>query len=183
MTRSRTGLLTGFVGIAFLLLAGRCEAAETAAHEFVGVAKCGMCHKKAEIGEQVKIWQGTAHAKAFESLASEQARQIGTKLGIPDPQASGKCLKCHATAYDFTEAKVSEKVPVEEGVSCESCHGAGKDYMKKSVMQDKAQAAAAGLIVPDQSVCGKCHNAESPVMKTFDFEKQREMIKHPVPKS
>ena len=141
-----------------------------------------MCHKKPDIGEQVRIWQGSAHAKAFESLATAQAKEIGTKLGIADPQTSGKCLKCHSTAYDFMENKVSEKVPVEEGVSCESCHGAGKDYMKKSLMQDKAQAIANGLIMPDEKTCTKCHNAESPVMKSFDFKKQWDMIKHPVPK-
>jgi hypothetical protein len=91
-------------------------------------------------------------------------------------------LKCHATAYNFSEAKVTESVPVEEGVSCESCHGPGKDYMKKSVMEDKDAAIEAGLVIPDEQTCKKCHNEESPNYKPFDFAARWEEIKHPVPK-
>src|SRR3989338_8648703 len=117
-----------------------------AEHEFVGVAKCSLCHKKPEQGEQFKIWQETKHAQAFETLKTPEAKEQAAKLGIDDPSTSGKCLKCHSTAYWFSETKVTDVIPIEEGVSCESCHGPGKDYMKKSIMQDKEEAIANGLI-------------------------------------
>jgi formate-dependent nitrite reductase cytochrome c552 subunit len=155
--------------------------AEDAQHEFVGVKKCAMCHKKEDQGAQSVIWEGSKHSKAYETLGTPAAKEVAAKLGIADPQTSGKCLKCHSTAYGFTENKVTEAIPVEEGVSCESCHGAGKDYMKKSVMEDKQQAIANGLIIPNEQVCSKCHNPESPSFKSFEFKERWEEIKHPIP--
>ena len=150
-------------------------------HEFVGVKKCALCHKKPEQGEQVRIWEESKHAKAYETLGTPAAKEVAAKLGIDNPQTSGKCLKCHSTAYGFTEAKVTETVPVEEGISCESCHGPGKDYSKKSVMEDRAQAITLGLVIPNEQTCQKCHNSESPSYKPFDFKERWEQIKHPVP--
>ena len=171
-----------FGGCAVMLMWGAEMSAVQAEHEFVGVTKCSMCHKKPEQGEQFKIWQESKHAKAFETLKTPEAKEQAAKLGIDDPSTSGKCLKCHSTAYNFTEAKATEAITVEEGVSCESCHGAGKDYMKKSVMEDEAEAVAQGLIIPDESTCKKCHNPEAPTYKSFDFKERSEKIKHPVPK-
>lgn len=150
-------------------------------HEFAGAKKCSLCHKTADQGEQFSIWQNSKHAKAFEVLGTPEAKETAVKLGIDDPQTSGKCLKCHSTAYYFTENKVSELIPVEEAVSCESCHGAGKDYMKKSVMEDRDAAVAAGLIIPDEAVCLKCHNSESPTYQPFNYAERIEKIKHPIP--
>ncbi len=160
---------------------GEMSAAQ-AEHEFVGVAKCKMCHQKPDKGEQYKIWQESKHSKAFETLGTPAAKEQAAKLGISDPQTSGKCLKCHSTAYNFTEEKVTEAIAVEEGISCESCHGAGKDYMKKSVMENKDEAVAQGMVVPDEGTCKKCHNPEAPTYKSFDFQERFEQIKHPTPK-
>ena len=152
-----------------------------AEHEFVGAAKCKMCHQKPDQGEQYKIWQESKHAKALETLKTPAAKEVAAKLGIEDPSTSGKCLKCHSTAYNFTEEKVTDAIDVEESISCESCHGAGKDYMKKSVMEDRDAAVAAGLVIPDESVCIKCHNSESPTYQPFNYAERVEKIKHSIP--
>lgn len=166
-------------GILFLVSAPFADAQP--AHEFVGVSKCALCHKKPEKGEQFRIWQESKHAKAFETLGTPEAKAAAAKLGIDDPQTSGKCLKCHSTAYGFSELKVTEAIPVEEGISCESCHGPGKDYMKKSMMEDRDAAIGAGLAIPDENTCRKCHNEESPSFKVFDFKERWELIKHNIP--
>ena len=158
------------------------KSAAQAEHEFVGVNKCALCHKKVEQGEQFKIWQESKHAMAYETLWTPEAREQAAKLGINDPQTSGKCLKCHSTAYWFSEIKVTEEIPVEEGISCESCHGPGKDYMKKTIMEKREEAIANGLIMPDENTCRKCHNPEAPTYKSFDFKERWEKIKHPLPK-
>ena len=160
---------------------GSFSAAPEPQHEFIGVGKCSLCHKKEDTGEQYRIWQESKHSKAFEVLGTPEAKETAAKQGISDPQTSGKCLKCHSTAYWFSENKVTEVIPLEEGISCETCHGPGKDYMKKSVMEDKDAAIAAGLIIPDEKVCMQCHNEESPNYKPFDFKVMWEQIKHPVP--
>ncbi|MBI4397920.1 MAG: cytochrome c3 family protein [Candidatus Omnitrophica bacterium] len=149
-------------------------------HEFVGAQKCALCHKKPEQGEQYRIWQESRHAKAFETLGTPEAKKIAAERGIEDPQKSGECLKCHSTAYYFTPEKVTDAIRVEEGVSCETCHGPGKDYMKKSIMEDLDAAKEAGLIIPDENTCVKCHNQESPNFVPFDFKEKWEKIKHPI---
>ena len=165
---------------AMFILSASVSAMAQLPHEFIGAQKCAICHKKPEQGGQFAIWQQSAHAKAFDVLGTPEAKEQAAKMGVEDPQKSGKCLKCHSTAYGFTEERVSQAIKVEEGVSCESCHGAGKDYMKMSVMKDKDAAVAAGLQIPDEATCRKCHNDNSPTFKSFDYKGHWEKIKHPI---
>jgi hypothetical protein len=154
---------------------------EVYARDFVGVKKCSLCHNKKDRGDQVKIWQDTAHAKAFYTLGTPEAKALADKLGIADPRQSGKCLRCHSTAYGFGERITTGAIPPEEGVSCETCHGPGRDYMKLKVMKDREQAKAAGLIVPGEQTCLKCHNETAPNVKPFNFEESWLKIRHPAP--
>ncbi|MBI2095324.1 MAG: cytochrome C554 [Candidatus Omnitrophica bacterium] len=170
------------LGVILFLLGAGVAAAEAPGHEFVGAKKCAICHKTPAQGGQYGIWLESKHAKAFETLGTPAAAAIAQKAGVDDPSQSGQCLKCHSTAYGFTEKRASDAIAVEEGVSCESCHGPGKDYMKKSVMQDLRAAKAAGLLVPDEKTCLRCHNAGGPVPEDFDYKTYREKIKHPKPK-
>lgn len=163
------------------------------ASDLVGVKSCKMCHKKDDTGNQFNVWQASGHAKAFEALGTDAAKAAGAKAGVADPQHSGKCLKCHSTAYNWTEQVATDKVPVEEGVSCESCHGAGSDYKSKETMQSREKCIAAGMVYPATKNCEKCHNAESPTWNPeryttkdgkkvgFDAEQAFEKIKHPNP--
>jgi len=154
---------------------------EKLAHDFVGVKKCSLCHKTDKQGSQFKIWEDSPHAKAYDTLGMPEAKALAAKLGIADPQQSGKCLRCHSTAYAFGEDKVTENIPVEEGVSCETCHGPGKDYMKITTMKDRAKAVQAGLVIPGEATCLKCHNETAPNVKPFHYQESWDKIKHPVP--
>ena len=69
----------------------------------------------------------------------------------------------------------------KEGISCETCHGPGKDYKRLKIMQDREKAVAAGLIIPDEQTCLKCHNDTAPNVAPFNYKEAWEKIKHPVP--
>jgi hypothetical protein len=176
------------------LLAWSALAAEGDPAKLISLKKCAMCHKKDDKGNQYGKWQSMGHAKAYERLATPESKAAAAKMGIDDPQASGKCLKCHATAYFFTEEIQTEEVKVENGVSCQSCHGPGGDYWKKSIMQDREASIANGMVYPaKEKSCTKCHNEESPTWDPeryttasgekvgFDVDQAYEKIKHERP--
>jgi len=148
----------------------------------IGAGKCKTCHKKPKAGEQFKIWSASKHANAYETLKSEKSIAIAKEKGLGNPWEEAACLKCHTTK-DFLGAAIAEKTKyvIEEGVSCEACHGAGSNYKKKSVMKDHDAAVAAGLIVEGESNCVQCHNDESPTFEGFDYEARWAEIAHPVP--
>lgn len=167
---------------------------ERDASKFIKLKTCVICHKKDDTGNQYGKWQEMKHSKAFETLGTDQAKEAAAKLGIEDPQSSGKCLRCHSTAYNFTEERQTEEVTMEEGVSCQSCHGPGADYKKKEIMQDHDASVAAGMVFPaKEKSCTLCHNEENPMWdpekytkadgtKTgFDVEQAYEKIKHERP--
>jgi len=179
MSLGKIGLIA--VSAAFLAQ-GSANAAD---HQFVGATKCAICHKTEAQGEQYPKWQASPHAKAYATLASDEAKDIGKKLGIDDPQKDEKCLRCHVTGYGAAAELLGPKYDATEGVTCESCHGAGGDYMKKSTMvaviSGEIEPASVGLILPDAKTCEKCHNDKSPTFKGFDFDKYAAKIAHPIP--
>ena len=83
---------------------------------------------------------------------------------------------------------------MEEGVTCEACHGPGKKYQSKETMKSRDKAVAAGMIYPATKSCPNCHNDHNPTWKPdryttkdgkkvgFDAEQAYEKIKHPDPK-
>ncbi len=161
-------MLTKFLSL--LLIGGLILAltpADALSKEYIGVAKCKMCHNKPATGAQYAKWAASTHAKAFQSLKGAEAK-------------NPKCLKCHSTAFGL-ELSETQTITVEEGVSCESCHGAGSGYKTATVMKDRAKSIAAGMIIPDEKLCRKCHNPESPNYKEFNFKTYSAKIAHPNP--
>lgn len=155
-------------------------------YSFGGVVTCKPCHLTPKSGAQFKIWAASPHAKAYKVLGSSEANNLAKKYGVEDPQSSGKCLKCHVTAYGVDATLKGPKLELEEGVSCEACHGPGSIYKKRKIMLDiyqgKVDGAKYGLIKPKQEVCVKCHNPESPTFKGFKFDEMLAKIAHPIPK-
>lgn len=155
---------------------------------YIGAKKCGMCHKKDAKGNQLKKWQDSPHSKAYETLKTEASKEY-SEDAVNDPN----CLKCHATAAGVDAKLLDKKFKIEDGVQCESCHGAGKDYKSMKVMKDHAKSVAAGMVnfkndkgETDmelvKAMCETCHNKESPTFKGFDFEKRFAEVDHRAPK-
>jgi len=135
--------------------------------KYIGAAKCKMCHNKADKGEQYNKWLASPHAKAMASLK-------GADLKNP------KCLKCHSTAASVNPGLIASITP-EEGVSCESCHGPGSLYKTATIMKDQKASLAKGMILPEEKVCKKCHNEESPNYKGFNYKEYSAKIAHDDP--
>lgn len=152
-------------------------------HKYVGVKKCAMCHKSESKGNQYGQWLSSAHAKAYERLASPEALETAKSKGITgNPQEAPQCVKCHVTGYGEDAGLFGEGFVKADGVQCETCHGAGSDYLALSVMKDRAKAVQAGLIIPAKELCVKCHNPESPNYKEFNFDEFVKKVAHPRPK-
>jgi len=66
-----------------------------------------------------------------------------------------KCKVCHKVQFaSWSESPHAKRMPP---LDCESCHGAGSEYKKLSMMKDPDKARAAGLVQPDEEFCKICH--------------------------
>jgi hypothetical protein len=149
-----------FMGVLFVVMSG---ATQVHAADYVGVKKCKMCHMK-----QFKSWETTKMAKVFELLKPGVRAEAKKAAGVdPNKDYTGDatCLPCHTV-------NGSADMP---NVQCESCHGAGSDYMKVMMTNrdyKREEVIAKGLILPDEAACRKCHNEKSPFYKEFNFKEQ-----------
>lgn len=147
--------------------------------QYVGNMVCAGCHMK-----QYLAWLGTKHARTFVMLQRQVAREIGKKLEIKasNPQYSGVCLECHATAANVAARFRVDNFHVEEGVQCERCHGAGGYHISAEVMRDKKKSADLGLKKATKEDCLVCHKAkpshEILGRPPFNFDTFWSKIKH-----
>lgn len=151
---------------------------------YVGVQTCGTCHKAEKQGNQLAIWQASKHAGAYNTLKTDKANEIAKSLGHTTLAVETEaCLKCHATGYNLDASLKGEKFKVEDGVQCETCHGAGSEYKNLKIMKNKADAIANGLVMHEnkEEFCVSCHNPESPTFVEFKLDSMWEKIKHPKP--
>lgn len=167
--------------------AGTTEAAPApvqASNKYIGAEKCKTCHNDAEGGDQYTHWKGMDHAKAWDTLASDKAKEIAAKLELGDPQKADQCVRCHVTAFGVEEKDIVRGFDRHAGVQCESCHGPGDRHMKArmraAMTGDKAANMAADEIItrPEKSTCLACHNSESPTFERFCFYRSMEKIEH-----
>lgn len=103
------------------------------------------------------------HSKAFLNLQNSDSKKIAQNLGIGDPTKEPLCLKCHAT-YPNQDMPKSERFRLEDGVSCEACHGAAEGYLKSHAVTGTSHAenVAHGLtdlsnIDTRSTLCLSCH--------------------------
>ena len=159
-------------------------------NKYVGTSACKACHNTDKTGKQFAIWEKTPHANAFKLLQTPEADKVAADKGIKGKAAEAKeCLGCHVTGNNVEGAQFDAKFAKEDGVGCESCHGAGSAFktlhMKKENLD---KAIAAGMQLPKiadgsaEKVCKGCHNEKSPTHKEFKLDEYWKKIAHPLPK-
>ncbi len=89
-------------------------------HEVVGYQSCEKCH-----AAEISVWKQTPHHETFLTLHRKpEAKQIADKLGIASFKNDSACIKCH-----YTMQSAHDGIEAISGVSCESCHGAAKNWV------------------------------------------------------
>ena len=157
----------GALAVALFMVAAPAAAANDP-NLVTGPTKCAECHKK-----EAAVWKQTHHFLTFETLPhSKDARKIAEKMGVRRLKADSLCLGCH-----FTVQTVDGSPKAIAGISCESCHFAGKNWIKvhsgfsgkKEGQETKAEIAErwkkseeAGMIRPKMTYrlaknCFSCH--------------------------
>lgn len=164
--------------------------------DWVGVDRCGRCHRKERYGDQVGAWRRDVHAGALATLRSERSLAIAKQKGLAlPPDEAPECRSCHVSASGVDPLRIAHPLDAADGVQCESCHGPGADYRKKKIMSDRDDAVAHGLWKADEdpAVCTACHNERSPTWDPkrfvrpdgstagFDFELGKQRFPHAIP--
>lgn len=122
LTRLSIALL-GLLALGATLLSGRApeEPVSPSAANVVGPRRCAECHE-----DENRTWLETHHHQSYKTLArTPEARAMTKALGIRRLKREDRCIRCHFTEQ-WTE---DNKSKVIAGVSCESCHGAGKNWL------------------------------------------------------
>lgn len=87
----------------------------------VGPNACAECHK-----QEAEAWKSTHHFKTFREMPrNTKAKEIADRMGVRRIKSESLCLNCH-----FTVQQKSDKAEPIAGISCESCHSAGQDWIK-----------------------------------------------------
>jgi hypothetical protein len=108
------GLLALFVFAAF-------GAVASDPAKVVGPNACAECHK-----QEAEAWKASHHFKTFREMPRrKEANEIAEKMGIQRIRSESMCLTCHYTM----QLKDNKAQPIA-GISCESCHSAGEDWIK-----------------------------------------------------
>lgn len=118
--------------------------AEDAKH-FMGTGSCSSsnCHGSVSPKNSTNVLQNEyvtwlkhdRHAKAFAVLASEDSQLMAKNLGLGNPQTEALCLRCHSTHLENPKRR-GDKYQIEDGVSCESCHGASERWLPAHTARD-----------------------------------------------
>jgi len=110
----------------------------TSAARYMGTGSCSSsnCHGSVNplkgssvLQNEYHTWlKHDRHSKAYTALTTSDAKRMAAHLKLGDPTKEAQCLTCHAT-YVPDKARRGERYTVEDGVSCESCHGPAEKWL------------------------------------------------------
>jgi hypothetical protein len=166
------------------------EVAPIKGGQFVGVAGCksSSCHGGAgEKHNQYLTWlQKDFHTRSYAILTDARSARIADTLAISAAQESNRCTVCHSPFQSVTPSRLMPTAHPDEGVSCESCHGAAESWLRGHTRKDwnYAMRVTAGMrdlrsFYVRANTCVACHqNLDSDIIKaghpelTFELDGQ-----------
>lgn len=121
MTESKR--IVALIGMAYMLVVAPCiygQGVQCDPSKVMTAEACAKCH-----ANEVAVWKQTPHFRTYEELSRRpRAKEICGKMGLRSVKRSEVCIQCH-----FTQKMKNGKARPVSGISCESCHGASKDWL------------------------------------------------------
>ena len=170
----RTFVLVVGLGLGYgtVVAAGQTGAPAAEPSKYTGSGSCSSssCHGSVKPRIDSRIFQNEysvwvvqdKHAKAYTALTGAVGQRIGCNLGIGKSEAAPKCLACHA--LDVPAEARAKTFELNDGVSCESCHGAASAWLGEHTTRGwtHAQSVALGMydtrdLVKRTEKCLSCH--------------------------
>lgn len=141
--------------------------------QFIGAAGCqsSSCHGGAgEKRDQYLTWvQQDFHARAYAVLTNARSARMAEALALPAAQRSARCTVCHSPLQAVAPSCLAETAQIDEGVSCESCHGAAASWLRGHTRKDWKYATRVGAGMRDlrsfyvrANTCVACHQNLDP---------------------
>jgi hypothetical protein len=140
---------------------------------FVGSIGCksSSCHGGAgpKRSQYITWSQKDFHTKAYAVLLNARSTRIGEALGIAQAPASARCTVCHSPFQSAAPSRVTHTALPDEGVSCETCHGAAGGWLRGHTRPDWTYntRVAAGMrdlrsLYVRANACVACHQNLAP---------------------
>jgi hypothetical protein len=171
----------GVAAVSAVLAANEPRVVQESAGTFVGSSGCKSsgCHGGAgPKRSQFFTWsQKDYHTKAYAILLNARSDRIAEGLGMTaagaaNPAATNsRCTICHAPFQSVPESRLSSTAHADEGVSCESCHGAAGGWLRGHTRKDWTYNTRVGAGMRDlrnlnvrATACAACHQYLEPAL-------------------
>lgn len=116
-----TALAAGLCAVVLAAVLIAAAAGAETPPKILGPDVCGECHK-----QEVVAWKESHHFTTFREMPrKKRAKEIAANMGIRRIKSESLCLGCHYTVREKKDKRKSIA-----GISCESCHGPGLDWIK-----------------------------------------------------
>jgi hypothetical protein len=188
-------LLFGLCLVASSAFAAEIKQTRESGEVFVGAVGCrsSSCHGGAgEKRSQYITWSGQDfHSRAFSILTNARSARIAEAIGGGEAVANARCSVCHSPFQSVAPAQLAPTAHPDEGVSCESCHGASGPWLRGHTRPDWTYATRVSAGMRDlrnlyvrANSCVACHqNVDADLIKaghpTLVFELDSQSINEP----
>ena len=145
--------------------------------KFIGAVGCrsSSCHGGAgEQRSQYITWsRQDFHARAYAILLDARSARIAESAGIGEAQSSARCTICHSPFQSVAQTRLAPTAHPDEGVSCESCHGAAGPWLRGHTRTDWTYTTRVNAGLRDlrnlyvrANACVACHqNIDNQLLK------------------
>jgi hypothetical protein len=153
--------------------------------KFLGASNCAgpACHGRPAATESKRSQQTEFttwnekddHRQAYATLTNEHSLQIARHLKLDKPpHESARCLNCHSMNV-LDPARRGRDFLLEDGVSCDGCHGPAERWLGSHHNEPYDQSLAKGMKdirnpIVRAEMCMSCHIGDHADAKIVDHE-------------